>query len=118
MLSITPQAAQHVRELLLEKKSPKGHGLRLSVEQGGCAGLQYAMNLGAPQKTDMVIESEGALVFLDAKSLEQLANCTIAYEEGLTGSGFRIINPHAVRSCGCGTSFEPSIASNSVTSNR
>lgn len=107
MIFITPQAAKHVCELLQEKQAPKNHGLRLAVEQGGCAGLQYAMNLTAQQTGDTVIESEGALIFIDAKSLEQLADCTIDYEDGLTGSGFRIINPRAVRSCGCGTSFEP-----------
>ena len=107
MISITPQAAKHVRELLLEKQAPQGQGLRLAVEQGGCAGLQYAMNLAPQQTGDKVIESEGAFIFIDAKSLDQLNDCTIDYEEGLTGSGFRIINPHAVRSCGCGTSFEP-----------
>ncbi|MBM3857055.1 MAG: iron-sulfur cluster assembly accessory protein [Verrucomicrobia bacterium] len=106
MPSITPQAAKHVRELLQEKQAPQGHGLRLSIEQGGCAGLQYAMNLAAQQTGDTVIESEGASIFIDAKSLEQLSDCTIDYEDGLTGRGFRIINPHAVRSCGCGTSFE------------
>jgi iron-sulfur cluster assembly protein len=107
MISITPQAAQHVHELLLEKQAPVGQGLRLSVEQGGCAGLQYAMNLTAQQSGDTVIESHGAFVFVDPKSLEELADCTIDYEDGLTGAGFRIINPRAVRSCGCGTSFEP-----------
>jgi len=104
---ITPQAAKHLRALLLEKQAPKGHGLRLAVEQGGCAGLQYAMNLAEQQEGDMVIESEEASIFIDPKSLEQLADCTIDYEEGLTGSGFRITNPRAARSCGCGTSFEP-----------
>ena len=107
MPSITPQAAKHVHELLLEKQAPHGQGLRLAVEQGGCAGLQYAMNLAAQQVGDTVIESEGAFIFIDAKSLEQLADCTIDYEDGLTGTGFRIINPRAARSCGCGTSFEP-----------
>ncbi len=107
MISITPQAAKHVHELLLEKQAPHGQGLRLAVEQGGCAGLQYAMNLAAQQEGDTVIESEGAFIFIDAKSLEQLADCTIDYEGGLTGTGFRIMNPRAARSCGCGTSFEP-----------
>lgn len=116
MLSITPQAAKHIRELLLEKQAPQGHGLRLAIEEGGCAGLQYAMNLAPQQEGDATIESEGAFIFIDEKSQEQLADCTIDYEEGLTGSGFRMINPRAVRSCGCGTSFEPGVASNAVKS--
>lgn len=107
MPSLTSQAAQHIKELLEEKKAPQGHGLRLAIEKGGCAGLQYAMNLSQQQVGDFVIEAEGAFLFVEAASLEQLQDCTIDYEEGLTGRGFRIINPHAVRSCGCGTSFEP-----------
>jgi iron-sulfur cluster assembly protein len=107
MPSMTSAAAKQLRSLLAEKKLSENDGLRLAIEQGGCAGLQYAMNLGSQQSGDSVIESEGAFIFIDAKSLEQLADCTIDYEEGLTGSGFRIINPRAVRSCGCGTSFEP-----------
>lgn len=103
---ITPQAAKHLSALLAEKNSNESYGLRLAVEEGGCAGLQYKMNLGTEQPGDSVVESEGAFIFIDAKSLEQLSDCTIDYEEGLTGSGFRIINPRAVRSCGCGTSFE------------
>jgi iron-sulfur cluster assembly protein len=107
MISITPKAAQYIRELLSEKKSSNDQGLRLGIERGGCAGLQYTMNLGSEEEGDQVIISHGALVFIDAESTQQLDDCTIDYEEGLTGSGFRIINPRAVRSCGCGTSFEP-----------
>lgn len=118
MTFITPQATRHLREMLLAKQAPKDHGLRLAVEEGGCAGLQYIMNLGTQQPEDAVIESEGTFIFIDAKSLEQLADCTIDYEEGLTGSGFRIMNPRAVRSCGCGTSFEPSVASNTLKSEK
>ncbi len=107
MPSITPQAAKYLRSLLAEKNLAENYGLRLAVEKGGCAGLQYAMNLAPQQTGDTVIELEGAAIFIDTKSMEQLSECTIDYEEGLTGSGFRILNPRAVRSCGCGTSFEP-----------
>ncbi len=107
MLSITSTAANQIRALLTEKNLEKDHGLRLSIEKGGCAGLQYVMNLAPQQPGDTIIKSEDAFIFIDAKSTEQLSDCTIDYEEGLTGHGFRIINPRAARSCGCGTSFEP-----------
>ena len=107
MITITSEAAKQLRDLVSEKKISEDGGLRLSIEQGGCAGLQYAMTLGTAQPEDKVIEQENAHVFIDAASFDQLAGCTIDYETGLTGSGFRIINPRAVRSCGCGTSFEP-----------
>ena len=105
MIEITEAAARHLRELALEKGAP---GLRLSVEKGGCAGLQYAMNLGGPQAGDEVAERDGAVVSVAPDSLTHLSGCTIDYSDDLTGAGFRIINPKAARSCGCGTSFEPS----------
>ena len=104
MIHITHQAARHLRQLAEEKGSP---GLRLAVERGGCAGLQYAMSLGGPQEGDEVTERDGAVVAIDPESVGNLEGCTIDYTDGLTGSGFRIINPQASRSCGCGTSFEP-----------
>jgi iron-sulfur cluster assembly protein len=105
MIEITESAARHLRELTLEKGAS---GLRLAVEKGGCAGLQYAMNLGGPQAGDAVLERDGAVVSVDPESQEHLSGCTLDYTDDLTGAGFRIINPRAARSCGCGTSFEPS----------
>lgn len=107
MITITPTAAQHIHNLILEKQASKNSGLRLSIEQGGCAGLQYSMTLAPQQTSDIIIEQDGAHLFIDANSASQLDGCTLDYEDGLTGSGFRVINPKAVRSCGCGTSFEP-----------
>ena len=106
MIGITAAAAAHLRDLAREKASP-GLGLRLAVEKGGCAGLQYVMNLGEPLPGDHLVEKEGAVVSIAPESLSFLEGCTIDYEDGLTGSGFRIVNPSAARSCGCGTSFEP-----------
>jgi iron-sulfur cluster assembly protein len=104
MIQITESAARHLKELAKEKGSP---GLRLTVEKGGCAGLQYAMSLGGAQPGDVVTERDGAVVAVDPESHTTLEGCTVDYSDGLTGSGFRIINPLAARSCGCGTSFEP-----------
>ncbi len=105
MIEISESAAKHLRELAVEKGSA---GLRLAVEKGGCAGLQYAMSLGGPQAGDEIAERDGAVVAVDPGSLDHLDGCIIDYSDGLTGAGFRIINPKAARSCGCGTSFEPS----------
>ncbi len=104
MIQITESAAKHLRELTSQKGSL---GLRLAVEKGGCAGLQYAMSLGGPLPGDVVTEREGAVVAIDPESSGHLDGCTIDYVDELTGAGFRIINPLASRSCGCGTSFEP-----------
>ena len=61
------------------------------------------MTFGLPEAADQKIEKDGATVFVDSESAGFLDGCTIDYTDGLTGSGFRIINPKAVRSCGCGT---------------
>lgn len=104
MIEITEEAARRLRELADERGTP---GLRLAVERGGCAGLQYVMNPEQPRPDDALAERGGAVVAVDPESLPYLEGCTIDYEDGLTGAGFRIINPRAARSCGCGTSFEP-----------
>jgi iron-sulfur cluster assembly accessory protein len=107
MISVTQSAANGLLATLREKGVDSASGLRLSIERGGCAGLQYAMELGAPQDGDLVVEEGDARIFIDRESARHLDGCTLDYTDDLTGSGFRILNPRAVRSCGCGTSFEP-----------
>ncbi len=107
MLHITESAAEQLRSLAAERGLADTQALRLSVERGGCAGLQYGMEVGAQQSGDDVHEAHGARVFVDAAAREHLEDCTLDYKDDLAGAGFRIINPRAVRSCGCGTSFEP-----------
>lgn len=69
--------------------------------------MQYAMKVGAPEETDQVIEKDGVRVFVDKESLPFLGNVQLDYVDALNDSGFKIENPDATRSCGCGTSFEP-----------
>ncbi len=108
MIELTASAAAQLHVLVEEKGlDVKTSGLRLSVERGGCAGLQYAMSIGAPQQNDLVVERDDARLFIDPDSLQWLDNSVIDYEEGLSGAGFRVKNPLSARSCGCGTSFEP-----------
>jgi iron-sulfur cluster assembly protein len=107
MLHITESAAEQLRSLAVERSLPPSQGLRLSIEKGGCAGLQYEMQIGEKQPADDVSEEHGAHVFVDPESRTHLEGCTLDYTDDLAGAGFRIVNPRAVRSCGCGTSFEP-----------
>lgn len=107
MLKVTERAMAGLAELLKEKGLEHA-GLRLAVERGGCAGLQYSMSLGLAQPGDLVIACGEHSIFVDAASAGHFEGCTLDYEDGLSGAGFRVINPRAVRSCGCGTSFEPS----------
>jgi iron-sulfur cluster assembly accessory protein len=108
VIELTANAAAQLRALVEEKGlDSKTAGLRLAVEKGGCAGMQYAMTIGAPRADDLVIERDGARLLVDASSLRWLERCVIDYEDSLSGAGFRVNNPSSVRSCGCGTSFEP-----------
>ena len=108
MIELTANAAAQLLLLVKEKSLDAATaGLRLGVEKGGCAGLQYTMTIGAPEEGDLDVERDGAHLFVDRESLSWLDNSVIDYEDGLSGAGFRIRNPRATRSCGCGTSFEP-----------
>lgn len=111
MIQVTDTAAEHLLALLEEKGfSPEEKGLRLFVEKGGCAGMSYAMQIGAAAEGDEVIENGRARVFVDPESLSYLDGCHLDYVDALNDAGFKIENPNAARSCGCGTSFEPARA--------
>jgi iron-sulfur cluster assembly protein len=92
---------------LLEQKSVPDYGLRVFVAGGGCSGMQYGMALEAEARPyDHVIETNGIKVFIDPTSMMYLVGATIDYEDSLMGGGFKIDNPNAVSSCGCGHSFK------------
>lgn len=103
---LTETAAGMVRNLLVQKNVPD-YGLRIFVSGGGCSGMQYGMALDAtPGEQDHVIQSEGVQIFIDPISMMYLSGSTVDYEDNLMGGGFRIDNPNAVSSCGCGHSFK------------
>jgi iron-sulfur cluster insertion protein len=79
--------------------------LRVAVEGGGCSGFQYEIKLDSAADDDLVLESQGQKVLIDAVSLPFLANAVIDYSQELIGARFVIENPNATSSCGCGTSF-------------
>ncbi len=108
MITLTPKAIHELGRLLsIKEKSPQS-GLRLAVRRGGCAGWQYEMNVADPEAGDEIVESGAARVIVAADSVDRLRGCEIDYSDDLTDAGFKIHNPHAARSCGCGTSFETS----------
>jgi iron-sulfur cluster assembly protein len=107
MIQITDAAAGSLKELVASEGAGKD-GLRIRVEKGGCAGLQYNMLLDVRNEGDVAVETGGVSVLLDAESGGYLRGSVLDYCDDLTGTGFRISNPNAARSCGCGTSFEPS----------
>ncbi|HEY1583587.1 MAG TPA: iron-sulfur cluster assembly accessory protein [Chthoniobacterales bacterium] len=107
MIHVTDNAVNHLRSLLADQRDPAGRGLRVQVARGGCSGMQYEMSLDRPQEGDAVVQREEVQFLIDAASADYLRDATLDFEDGLTGSGFRIVNPNAARTCGCGTSFEP-----------
>lgn len=106
MLTLTDSAVKHLQELIRDKDSA-GKALRIAVERGGCAGMSYAMTLDEPREGDFAQGRDGVKVVVDPGSLQYLSGSTVDYSDDLAGAGFRIRNPQASRSCGCGTSFEP-----------
>jgi iron-sulfur cluster assembly accessory protein len=106
-IGLTESAAQTVKDLLTQKNAPD-HGLRVFVSGGGCSGLQYGMALEAEARPyDHVIEAQGVKLFVDPTSMMYLSAATIDYEDSIMGGGFRIDNPQAAATCGCGHSFKP-----------
>ena len=110
MITLTDNAVAHLRELLAGKPESGTGGLRVGISRGGCAGLQYEMSLDAVKEGDFVLEKGGVRVLVGPDSIDFLRGSSIDYSDDLAGEGFRIINPNAARSCGCGTSFEPASA--------
>ena len=109
-VSLTPGATAHIQKLLEERSLPD-HGLRVFVSGGGCSGMNYGMALeGQPREFDSVFEQDGVKVVIDPTSMQYLYGAVIDYVDNLMGGGFKIDNPHAVASCGCGHSFRTTAA--------
>ena len=106
MITLTDRAARELAQLLAAKASSPTAGLRLAVQRGGCAGWQYEMKVADPEPDDVIVESGSARLIVAADSAARLEGCEIDYSDDLTDAGFKVNNPNAVRSCGCGTSFE------------
>jgi iron-sulfur cluster assembly accessory protein len=106
ILTVTPAAATMISSLLEQRGIPD-YALRVFVSGGGCSGLQYGMAFEqAPRDFDAVVEpGDNVRLIVDPTSMMYLEGATIDYVDSLMGGGFRIENPNAVSSCGCGSSF-------------
>jgi len=103
-LTITERAARRIGEIL--KTEPAGAMLRLSVEGGGCSGFQYKFDVDRERAADDVtIERSGITMLVDPVSLQYLAGSEVDFVDDLIGASFKVNNPKAKASCGCGTSF-------------
>lgn len=105
-VALTDTAAVKVRDLIAAEGDPS-LALRLAVRPGGCSGFSYDMFFDNQQDdADLVSETDGVRVLVDAQSAEFVSGATIDYKDmGLQGGGFAIENPNQTRSCGCGQSF-------------
>ena len=103
-ITVSERAARRIGEIL--QAEPAGTMLRVSVEGGGCSGFQYKFDLvGDAAPDDTVLERSGAKVLIDPMSLEYMAGSEIDFVDDLIGAAFKVKNPQAKASCGCGTSF-------------
>jgi len=103
-VTVTERAARRIGEILGQE--PAGTMLRVSVEGGGCSGFQYKFDTERERtEADIVIEKSGATVLIDPISLNYMAGSEIDFVDDLIGSSFKVNNPKATASCGCGTSF-------------
>jgi len=103
-VTISDRAARRIAAILQAETQPVA--LRVAVTGGGCSGFQYNFALDEAQlDEDLVVEKDGAKVLIDPVSLDFLAGAEIDFTDDLMGQAFKINNPNATASCGCGTSF-------------
>jgi iron-sulfur cluster assembly accessory protein len=103
-VTVTERAARRIAKILDAEKAPSV--LRVSVEGGGCSGFQYKFDIDSKAAPDdFVIEREGAKIVVDPVSLQYMAGSAIDFVDDLIGASFKVENPQATASCGCGTSF-------------
>jgi iron-sulfur cluster assembly accessory protein len=105
LVSLTPAAAAKIRDLMAQDDDVSV--LRVAIEGGGCSGFQYGLGFDrGAQEGDRAFECEGVTVVVDPFSAPYLLGSTVDYLETIQESGFKIDNPNAVASCGCGHSFQ------------
>jgi iron-sulfur cluster assembly protein len=106
LVSLTPTAAEKIRELMAEDPDGQSSVLRVAIQGGGCSGFQYGLGFDAgPVDDDETLELHGVTVVIDPYSAPYLRGATIDFLSGIEESGFKIDNPNASASCGCGHSF-------------
>ena len=104
VVALTPAAVAEVKSLLTLPENAGKH-MRYYVEQGGCSGMQYGMIFDEQRDGDLVASEDGISVLVDPISADFLRGTVVEFSDALTGGGFKITNPNAKESCGCGKSF-------------
>lgn len=106
VVSITESAAREIKSMLAKDAEGASKGLRVYVEAGGCSGMQYGMTFDEKRADDLAADFFGVPVVIDPFSANYLKGAVIDFSDSLTGGGFKISNPNARQTCGCGSSFE------------
>jgi iron-sulfur cluster assembly protein len=106
-ITLTDRATKELKDLITSQEKPQA-ALRVWVAGGGCSGLQYGLALddGQPEDGDNVFEQDGIKIFIDELSLHYMDGSSVDYVDDTLGGGFKIENPNATGSCGCGSSFK------------
>ncbi len=105
IVNITDAALAEFKRLLTDKSVPAGHGLRVGVKGGGCAGFSYILGFDAATEQDDRFEMGGLPVLVNRAHAMYLQGIEIDYHNGLDARGFVFNNPNATKTCGCGSSF-------------
>ena len=105
-VTLTPEAVAEVQRMIAAEVDPEGKALRVYVEQGGCSGMQYGLVFDEKRDADQVLDCDGVPVVVDEISADFLRGSVVSFSDDLDESGFKITNPNAKVSCGCGKSFE------------
>ena len=106
VVTLTKQAATQIKEMVARQTENQGKSLRVYVEGGGCSGLQYGLVFDDKRDGDLAADFDGVGVVVDPESADYLRGAVVDYSDALTGGGFKVSNPNAHHSCGCGKSFE------------
>ncbi len=105
VVSLTENAVDEVKSLLAKSEN-EGKNLRLYIEQGGCSGMQYGMVFDEKRDDDLISEKDGVSILIDPISMNYLRGAVVDFSDSMTAGGFKITNPNAKQSCGCGKSFQ------------
>lgn len=104
-VSLTPRAAEAVRQIIATKDLPDGYHLRVGVKGGGCSGLSYVLGFDKKRDFDAQFDLDGLTVFMDKRQGLYLLGTVVDFHDGLDARGFTFDNPNATQTCGCGSSF-------------
>jgi iron-sulfur cluster assembly accessory protein len=106
VITLTESAAGQVKAMLAAETNATGKALRVYVEGGGCSGMQYGMVFDEQRPDDLTVDMHAVSILVDPFSANYLRGAVIDFSHELSGGGFKITNPNARQSCGCGKSFE------------